>query len=1110
MRISNRLFTRVCVGVLCLFALPLDVPAAEARRAGSEVGAPVDLARFGSPLLGENFIGVEWDNPREVDTVCLYFAGAAKLPPAEFFHLEWWGSVWPNNGAGGWMKLDDPWNGQWVRVAARATKAQEAGALSFALPPLTKEEWKEALDLSKYPNKLAPPFRRTLKVRVVAEKSTLLRGTRLAVFGRSQWQEGSFDVEIRCNQDGEMSGRIEVVNGEWLKMTSLPAPRSAEVKETTWTARGMAGGSAGVRIHLLYAENADGNSNDLTRVTVRLGKEPDATGFSFVPQDVLKEGAIRLPDFGALVSESARSLTLANNPGTSDPHWERTVRQRLTERPEASYASAMAGIPRLSPPQWVPLGAPSARQEVFISPLGDWSMWRASLHTAARDTARIPFRKDTLDAILDTRAVPQFDGKDREDVTRRLENDELPLIHVAWHTGPIHYHHAPAATILVGDIGDDATRRGDETVVLLSKLEVANKSDTPETATVNLRYSHEAPLILRDDGIIAVVAPDASLTSPGLTAARGQISVGQPKDGGIAGWRIVSDAPKDSLPVLRWQAVLKPGETRALYFKAPYADLLDETELKRLREIRYEEEVPKVFDYWRKRLAGGMKIEVPEPALNQFYAANLWHNIITTDRDPTTGLYNASVGTVRYKVFANETVMIARSMDMRGEHREAERYFEPLLYYQGNEPLTGRFSTKEGVFHSAGAYTHGQYAMNHGFTLWGIADHYLFTRDRAYLERVAPKIIKGCDFLISERKATMMPDGKPRVPYHGLSPASSLEDVIEFQYWFATNGYFYLGMKRVAEALADSGHPEAGRIAREAESYRRDIERAVREAATRAAAVRRRDGLYMPYVPSRVFQWRHLTEGWIREALYCSLHLATAEVVPPDDPLITWMLDELEDNIFFSWQSGYNLSDFEKTWFERGAVTLQPCLLDTPILYMARDEIPATLRAFWNTYALLIYPDAQCFAEWAPRFGRPGGPLYKTSDESRFVMWLRQLLVWENGRELWFGRGIPRAWLEDGKSIRIERAPTFFGTAGLIIRSDAKNGRIHATVTVPTRNAPKTVWLRLRHPEGKRPLRVLINDKPIAAARVLGEDIRLAPGETDPSKPFDVVAEYAR
>ncbi len=1081
--------------------------AAEAT-AAARVGDVVDLAAFGVPFVESSAIGVEWTNPRDVHEVRVLFKEA---PAAlETLRLEWWGSVWPANGTGGWMKLDDPWNGQWVRVAAAAASGGQPNEVAFRLPPLTKAEWKNALEPSAYPGGREPSFRRTLKVRVVRDGGPLPEGARIGVLGSSRWREAAFDVDCRLPQDGTRSGRVEVINGELAGIESLPPPRAVSLRDSAWSAAGVAGQSAGIRIHVLYAANDNPTSNDLTRVTLRFGEAADATGFSFVPQDVLKDGAMRVPDFGVLVAESSRGLTIANDPGVPPGYWAKTVRQRVAERPETTRASAMAGIPRLRPARWVPIGVPSARQEIVVGPNGDWSMWHQSLWTEGRDTQRSPFRKanTNLDAILDTSPEPRFKGSDREQPTRCLEDDWLPLIHVEWRTGPIRYHHALAATILLGEIGDDDARRGDETVVLLTRLDVTNTATDAQTATVNLRYSHDAPIALRDDGVIAI-EPSAGAVPAGLTAVRGQIVCAGAADRGIRDWTVLPPSGNGASAVLRWQAALAPGEKRTIYFKQPYVDLLDAEELARLREISFEREVPKVLEYWRGRLAAGMAMDVPDAAMRSFYAANLWHILITTDRDPKTGLYNQGVGTFAYRVFANETIMIARSMDMRGEHKEAERFIEPLLHYQGSEALKGRFSTKEGAFHGAGEYTHGEYAMNHGFVLWGAADHYFTTRDRAYLDRVAPKLVRGCDFLIHERKSTLTPEGRPRLPYHGLAPASSLEDVVEYQYWFATNGFFHLGLRRAAEALADIGHPEAPRLRREAEAYRRDIEIAVREAATRTAAVRLRDGRFIPYVPSRVYHWRHLTEGWIREALYPSLHLAVSEVVSPDDPLITWMLDELEDNIFFSAESGYNVPNVDRDWFEKGAVTLQPCLVDTPYLYMVRNEIPAALRSFWNTYALSIYPDVHCFAEWAKAFGVGGGPVYKTSDEARFVMWLRQFLICEEGDALWFGRAVPRQWLEHGKAIRVERAQTFFGPAGLTIRSETDRGRIHAELSLPSRNPPAEVWLRLRHPAARHPVRVLLNDRPIAADRILGEDIRLKPGEEATASPVRITAEYA-
>ncbi|MHC4087558.1 MAG: hypothetical protein ACYSU3_20510 [Planctomycetota bacterium] len=1074
------------------------------------VGEKVNIARFGRRFSGDKHIGLEWDNPRDIYEV--YISGIDRRT-AESLRFEWWGSVWPANGVGGWMKLDDPWNGKWVRTNARP-ELNKSGQFVFKFPPLSKEEWPQTLKPNQYPDKKQPVIRNTLKVRLIAEGKNVLSNAHLSVFGNSRWRQAAFDIETRFSHDGTMAGSIELTNGVLIDLQSLPQPRSVQVDRTGWKTQGTAGGSAGVRIKILYTDNEDLNSNDLTRVTVRLGPERRSPGFSFVPQDVLKEGIIRLPDFGTIVTETCQKLTLANDSGPSGDKWRKPLRGRILEKPEMTREMAMQGIPRLSLLRWVPLGVPSARQEFLVGPNGDWKISALSLNTdKGRDARRWVFNKnfgkkrlfDELAFLLDTRQKPEFDGGDRSEVRRYLEDGHLPLIHVQWRNGPFRYHHSLLATILLGDYGDDISRRGDETVVLLSRLQITNTSSRRQLAGLNLRYSINAPLNLQKNGVIAVKPSDSNAVDDGLAALRGVISMGKPIDGGVANWTVQSGSGLESSAILHWQEDLEPGRTRSIYFKTPFVELLDVQELAHLKKISFEDQVPKVLSYWRQRLAKGMTIDVPDPALNNFYKANLWHNVITTDRDPLTGLYNQGVATIRYRVFANETVMIARSMDMRGEHLEAERFLEPMLHYQGHEPLKGRFSTKDAAFHGAGDYTHGEYAMNHGFTLWGVADHYLLTHDRAYLQRVAPKLIKGSDFLINERASTMLTQGSP---IFGLSPASSLEDVIEYQYWFATNAYFYLGMKRVALALSDIGHPEAKRIAAEAEKYRSDIEAGAREATTRSAVVPLRDGNYIPYVPSRVYQWRHLTEGWIREALYCSLHLFTAEVVSSDNPLMTWMLDDLEDNIFFSWQSGYNVSDYQKRWFERGGITLQPCLLDMPIIYMARNEIPAALRAFWNTYALLIYPDTQCFAEWARSFGTGGGPVYKTSDESRFVIWLRQLLLWENGDQLWLARATPRQWLEDGKTIRIERAKTLFGTVSMVIRSEAAKGKILAELSLPNRKRPSEVWLRLRHPQGKHPRRVSINGKLVELERSVGSDIRIVPDIKDLSHPVEVVAEY--
>lgn len=88
------------------------------------------------------------------------------------------------------------------------------------------------------------------------------------------------------------------------------------------------------------------------------------------------------------------------------------------------------------------------------------------------------------------------------------------------------------------------------------------------------------------------------------------------------------------------------------------------------------------------------------------------------------------------------------------------------------------------------------------------------------------------------------------------------------------------------------------------------------------------------------------------------------------------------------------------------------------------------------------------------------------------------MLVMEEGETLWLARATPRAWLKQGKRTAVRNAPTHFGTVAYEIVSDVGNGNISATVEVPSRELPKTVLLRLRHPKALPIKSVEVDGKP--------------------------------
>jgi hypothetical protein len=325
------------------------------------------------------------------------------------------------------------------------------------------------------------------------------------------------------------------------------------------------------------------------------------------------------------------------------------------------------------------------------------------------------------------------------------------------------------------------------------------------------------------------------------------------------------------------------------------------------------------------------------------------------------------------------------------------------------------------------------------------------------------------------------------VPEYGLLPAGHLEDNQDWGHWFAVNAYASAGMSRLAEALKDAGQPEAARITRDAEAYRHDLRQAVLRASQEAPVTRLRDNTYIPYVPVRPHQRQRLFGplrvayykrypravlptyrlSATREVLYGPLILLNLGIFGVQEPLAGWVLDDWEDNLTMSSSLGLNVHGWvdDAYWFSRGGMVFQANLQNPVLAYLRRREIPAAIRNLYNDFVSCYYPTVNVFTEEYRQWRSPSGPFYKIPDEARFVTRLRDLLVREEGSDLWLTAGTPRRWLADGKGIRFRQMPTVFGPVDLEL--NAQDTLITGQVTLPVRNKPGNVWLVLRPPEPK-------------------------------------------
>ena len=86
---------------------------------------------------------------------------------------------------------------------------------------------------------------------------------------------------------------------------------------------------------------------------------------------------------------------------------------------------------------------------------------------------------------------------------------------------------------------------------------------------------------------------------------------------------------------------------------------------------------------------------------------------------------------------------------------------------------------------------------------------------------------------------------------------------------------------------------------------------------------------------------------------------------------------------------------------------------------------------------------------------------------SNYAVILRHMLVHEQGDELHLLTAVPDGWLDEGKTLRVERAPTHFGQITLQVRGTAKG--VDVQLELPRRNPARRVVLHLpssRPPSG--------------------------------------------
>ena len=500
-----------------------------------------------------------------------------------------------------------------------------------------------------------------------------------------------------------------------------------------------------------------------------------------------------------------------------------------------------------------------------------------------------------------------------------------------------------------------------------------------------------------------------------------------------------------------------------------------------------------------------MQVEVPDERLTAQWKLGAWHILRRSVKDQN-GKW--SFNDYPFGILAAETGEILRALDFQGMHKEAADGLDQWLSLpmqakatlgsQGlpDRPL-GHFSDGRGVFTHAvgppgvGGNMDGIHPLGPGIIMHAMNEHFRLTGDREWLKANAPRMKANAEWILCQRHlfADNFPGGQ-RLWSKGLQPAmcGTTDANVMYTQFYLMDAYYWLAVREMAELLAFVDPASGARMSVEADAYRNDILTALNRSITLTPIMAVRDGTYRSFIPLSSYA-RGLCAGawgWQRcqghtGALYWDAGLVTTPLINPagllsvHDRRVQGFLDVLEDRLLlenpkvYQRTSGY---DPGKDWFSHAGWQYQCGFERTPLIHLEADDIPNFIRSMLNQYAVDIQLEEYTFREHTV-----GGPPDKTFEEASFLERFRHMLVMEEGNTLWLARGTPRAWLEPGKKISVKNAPSRFGTVAYEIVSDVDNGRIKATVEMPLRNPPKSLFLRFRHPTAAPIKSVTVNGK---------------------------------
>lgn len=853
-----------------------------------------------------------------------------------------------------------------------------------------------------------------------------------------QQAQYAYTVEVEWKKSPP-PGTIEVLNGRFGKISILKGKGEINGNHFQF----ISSGSARIAIYFDSVQNSPGPG--ATLVTVQTGQHP----FSFFTRDISTAFPVYIPIYGVVILPGRDNRSYKKIQDNIASRNYRTKLEKIELKPEASFAAAEQYVRR----QYVPTLLGISRDfRIFQLTESMPGMPReASIITPkfAATGVNLPETKNNASAYLFTTGRGQGVALNTK---RWLDDEVLPVLHSVTTDEDVQYHstsfvaleksllaeHGPHGTdFIVADnysYGHMFTAQQKE----LLKHKLQNAFDVPEETVFYFRC------VAENKGTAPVYAwfktprPGNGWYERYPYAYDGATGFSSYTKDKVFCTSTLNGKP---LPNEEMAVLLKPGEKAVFEFFLPHTPVSD-TRAIALSKQSFDERWNDCKSYWKAKLRSGAQIHVPEQRIENMLQAGLLHlDLITYGIEPDSTLA-PSIGV--YSPIGTESAPIIQFYASMGWHDIAKRSLQYFLDKQHDDGMIQNF---------------GGYMVETGAALWSMGEYYRYTNDKAWVEKIKPRLIKSCDFLLAWRNRNKNDDLRGKG--YGMIDGKVADPEDQF-HQFMLNGYAYLGCTRVAEMLAGIDDVQSARIKKEADAWRADIRESFFNSMAHSPVVPMGNGTWLPTVspwpeitgpralyikPESFFSHATFTTA---DALLGPLYLVFCEVLDVNEPASSILLN-YHSEMFYQHNVAFSQPYYSRhNWLQAKLGMVKPFL-----------------QTYYNAFAALA--DRETYTFWEHFYHVS---IHKTHEEAWFLMETRWMLYMEDGPVLNLLRTIPRSWMEDGRIIELRNVSSYYGPLNVKVNSAVRKGYIEAAVECKTGRGLKSVKIRLPHPDGKKPIKI--------------------------------------